>query len=41
MLYEVITVAISYEYDPGDQAKARELYETREQGAYQKSYNFV
>lgn len=32
----IVPVAISYEYDPGDQAKARELFETREHGAYQK-----
>ncbi|MFB0975233.1 MAG: 1-acyl-sn-glycerol-3-phosphate acyltransferase, partial [Tolumonas sp.] len=33
----IVPVAISYEYDPGDEAKARELYETSTHGSYQKS----
>ena len=33
----IVPVAISYEYDPGDEAKARELYETSTTGSYQKS----
>lgn len=33
----IVPVAISYEYDPGDEAKARELYERSTQGSYQKS----
>lgn len=33
----IVPVAISYEYDPGDEAKARELYERSTQGTYQKS----
>jgi hypothetical protein len=33
----IVPVAISYEYDPGDEAKARELYETSTNGSYQKS----
>ena len=32
----IVPVAISYELDPCDQAKARELYETEQQGSYQK-----
>ncbi|ART83054.1 acyltransferase [Oceanisphaera profunda] len=32
----LVPVSISYEYDPGDQAKARELYAKAEQGAYEK-----
>lgn len=32
----LIPVSISYEYDPGDQAKARELSAKAEQGAYEK-----
>ena len=32
----IVPVAISYEYDPGDEAKARELYETSTNGSYQK-----
>lgn len=33
----IVPVSISYEYDPGDAAKARELYERSTQGAYEKS----
>ena len=32
----LVPVSISYEYDPGDAAKARELYAKAEQGAYEK-----
>ena len=32
----LVPVSISYEYDPGDQAKARELYAKAQQGAYEK-----
>lgn len=32
----LVPVAISYEYDPGDQAKARELVERARQGSYEK-----
>lgn len=32
----IVPVAISYEYDPGDAAKGRELYETSVNGSYQK-----
>lgn len=32
----IVPVSISYEYDPCDQAKARELYETSKHGAYEK-----
>lgn len=32
----LVPVSISYEYDPGDQAKARELYAKAAQGAYEK-----
>ena len=32
----LVPVSISYEYDPGDQAKARELNAKAEQGAYEK-----
>lgn len=32
----LVPVSISYEYDPGDQAKARELYAKAVQGAYEK-----
>lgn len=33
----LVPVAISYEWDPCDAAKARELYEVAERGAYQKA----
>lgn len=33
----VVPIAISYEYDPCDGAKARELYEKAAQGSYQKA----
>lgn len=33
----IVPVAISYEYDPGDAAKGRELYETSVNGSYKKS----
>lgn len=33
----LVPVAISYEYDPGDQAKAQELYAKEVHGAYEKS----
>lgn len=33
----LVPVAISYEWDPCDGAKARELYEVAERGAYQKA----
>lgn len=33
----IVPLAISYEYDPCDGAKARELYEKAEQGSYQKA----
>lgn len=32
----IVPVAISYEFDPCDAAKARELYQQRTQGSYQK-----
>jgi len=32
----IVPVAISYEYDPGDDAKGKELYETSVNGSYQK-----
>ncbi|MGB5853990.1 MAG: 1-acyl-sn-glycerol-3-phosphate acyltransferase [Oceanisphaera sp.] len=32
----LVPVSISYEYDPGDQAKARELHSKASQGAYEK-----
>lgn len=34
---DILPVAISYEYDPCDGAKARELYEKSSQGSYQKA----
>jgi hypothetical protein len=34
---DILPVAISYEYDPCDGAKARELYEKSMQGSYQKA----
>lgn len=34
---DILPVAISYEYDPCDGAKARELYEKSAQGSYQKA----
>lgn len=34
---KIVPVSISYEWDPCDQAKARELYEQRSSGQYQKS----
>jgi hypothetical protein len=34
---DILPVAISYEYDPCDGAKARELYEKSVQGSYQKA----
>lgn len=34
---DILPVAISYEYDPCDGAKARELYERSRQGSYQKA----
>lgn len=33
----IVPIAISYEYDPCDGAKARELYEKATQGSYQKA----
>jgi len=33
----IVPIAISYEYDPCDGAKARELYERATQGSYQKA----
>lgn len=33
----IVPIAISYEYDPCDGAKARELYEKAAQGSYQKA----
>jgi 1-acyl-sn-glycerol-3-phosphate acyltransferase len=33
----IVPVAISYEYDPCDEAKARELYQKANDGAYQKA----
>ncbi|MDB6061779.1 MAG: cytochrome oxidase Cbb3 [Verrucomicrobiaceae bacterium] len=33
----IVPLAISYEYDPCDAAKARELYEKEAQGSYQKA----
>ena len=33
---KIVPVAISYEYDPCDNAKARELYETAKEGNYKK-----
>jgi 1-acyl-sn-glycerol-3-phosphate acyltransferase len=33
----IVPVAISYEYDPGDEAKARELVERAQSGGYEKS----
>ncbi len=34
---KIVPVAISYEYDPGDVSKAKELYQTANEGGYQKS----
>ncbi|MEE1285332.1 MAG: 1-acyl-sn-glycerol-3-phosphate acyltransferase [Ruminobacter sp.] len=34
---KIVPVSITYEYDPGDEAKARELYETEKNGTYTKS----
>lgn len=34
---KIVPVSISYEWDPCDQAKARELYEQRSSGQYQKA----
>ena len=34
---KIVPVAVSYEFDPCDQHKARELYEKSESGEYQKS----
>ncbi len=33
----IVPVSITYEFDPGDKAKARELYETEKNGSYTKS----
>ncbi len=33
----IVPVSITYEFDPGDAAKARELYETERTGSYTKS----
>lgn len=35
--FSIVPVAISYEWDPCDAAKARELYAIKEEGAYAKS----
>jgi hypothetical protein len=32
----IVPVAISYEFDPGDEAKARELVERAQSGSYEK-----
>lgn len=33
----IVPVSITYEYDPGDAAKAKEIYETEKNGSYVKS----